>query len=31
MGSKKEQASHGLCGSAGLKIPIHAHFLAGDF
>jgi len=27
---KMKQASHGLWSSAGLKMPLHAHFLAGD-
>jgi len=28
---KIKQASSGLWGSSGLKMPIHAHFFAGDF
>jgi len=31
LGITMSQASHGLCGSADFKLPIHDHFLAGDF
>jgi len=29
-GTDREDASNGLRGSAGLKMPIHAHFFSGQ-